>query len=403
MPIWENEFFTFIPPNEKTPQAFVAWGAKRVFQINENNTHSFEELDAWLNEATHPVFGYLAYEAKKLTENLAYKNTCEDGSDLVKFFEAEHVYTFQNNRWVAVTEEQPNERSEVEALWDFAIAPPTHHEKIAFTCEETQATYLEKFKHIQAQIQRGNYYETNFCMGFTGQGKLHAPLEDFKRLNEKTEAPYAVYYSDSNIHLLCSSPELFVKREGNTLTSSPIKGTIKRGSTVEEDVVNQANLLNSEKERSENIMIVDLVRNDLSRIATKNSVRVEALCALHSFKNLHHLISDVSCDIAPTTSFTTIMKALFPMGSMTGAPKISSVMDMEKMEQRSRGLYSGTFGYILPNGDFSFNVIIRSAIHNRHTATTYVNVGSAITRAAVGEQEYEECFLKAAATLAIFE
>lgn len=403
MPIWENEFFTFIPPNEKTPQAFIAWGAKRVFQINEHTTTRFEELDAWLKEATHPVFGYLAYEAKKLTENIAYKNTCEDGSDLVKFYEAEHVYTFRNNAWEPVTEEQPNERSEVEALWDFALATPKHHEKISFVCEETQASYLEKFNHIQAQIQRGNYYETNFCMGFTGKGKLHAPLEDFKRLNEKTEAPYAVYYSDSHVQLLCSSPELFVKREGHTLTSSPIKGTIKRGITPEEDSTNQAKLLSSEKERSENIMIVDLVRNDLSRIATKNSVRVDALCALHSFKNLHHLISDVRCEIEASTSFTQIMKALFPMGSMTGAPKISSVLDMEKTERRSRGLYSGTFGYILPNGDFSFNVIIRSAIHNRKNETTYVNVGSAITRAAIGQQEYEECFLKAAATLAIFE
>jgi para-aminobenzoate synthetase component I len=403
MPIWENDYFTFIPPNEKTPQAFIAWGAKRVFQINPTNLHAFEELNEWISQAKHPIFGYLAYEAKQLTEDVGYQNTCEDGSQLIKFYEAESVYTFQNHAWKPVTEEKPNERSEVNALWDFALAKPTHHEKISFTCEEAQESYLEKFNHIQEQIQRGNYYETNFCMGFTGEGKLQAPLEAFKKLNEKTEAPYAVYYSDNDTVLLCSSPELFVKRKGNKLTSSPIKGTIKRGHTPKEDSDNQQQLLSSEKERSENIMIVDLVRNDLSRIATKNSVQVESLCALHTFKNLHHLISDVSCEVEEDTSFTQIMKALFPMGSMTGAPKISAVKDMEKIEAQSRGLYSGSFGYILPNGDFEFNVIIRSAIHDKRNAKTYVKVGSAITRASVGKQEFDECLLKAAATLAIFE
>ncbi len=404
MQLWENEHFTFLPPNSSERQAYLAWGKKDAFVLNENNTSEIEQLNVWLKEKTLPVFGYLSFEAKKLFEKNAYENCCSDGSELVYFFEPEHIWKEENGKWICLTEEQPNERSVIE---DFLsnykkIEPSALDEKLVFEMLETKESYIEKIERILGDIQRGDYYETNFCMPLQAKGSLNEAFAHFSKMNNATEAPHTVYFNGDNLQLLCTSPERFIQKKGNKIISQPIKGTIKRGANSTEDEENKTWLRVSKKERAENIMIVDLVRNDLSRLAEKASVQVTELCELHTFKTLHHLVSTIEAQLPSDITFTEILAATFPMGSMTGAPKISAVQHMEKIEMLDRGLYSGTFGVFEPNGNFDFNVIIRSAVYNKEKKQTTIKVGSAITHASNAESEYDECLLKAASTLSIF-
>ena len=404
MQLWENEHFTFLPPNSNERQAFIAWGKKDAFVLNETNPSDIQKLNQWLAGKTTPVFGYISFEAKKLFEKNAYTNFSSDGSELIYFFEPVHVWKEENGNWNPLTPSEPNERSGIE---DFLsnykkIEPSDLDEKLVFEMLETKKSYIEKIERILGDIQRGDYYETNFCMPLQALGSLNDAFAHFSKMNNATEAPHSVYFNGENLQLLCTSPERFIQKKGNTLISQPIKGTIKRGANSIEDEENKTVLRTSKKERSENIMIVDLVRNDLSRIAAKASVQVTSLCELHTFKTLHHLISTVEAQLPSKITFTEILAATFPMGSMTGAPKISAVKHMEKIEMLDRGIYSGTFGVIEPNGNFDFNVIIRSAVYNKEKKQTTIKVGSAITHASNAEAEYEECLLKAASTLSIF-
>lgn len=404
MQLWENEHFTFLPPNSSERQAYLAWGRKSAFVLNENNSTEIEHLNVWLKEKNLPVFGYVSYEAKKLFEKNVYFNSCSDGSELVYFFEPEHVWKEENGTWICLTEEQPNERSVIEGF--LSKNKTTEHsaneEKLVFEMLETKESYIEKIERILGDIQRGNYYETNFCMPIQAKGLLNDAFAHFSKMNSATEAPHAVYFNGDKFQLLCTSPERFIQKKGNTIISQPIKGTIKRGTSSAEDEENKNLLRASKKEQSENIMIVDLVRNDLSRIAEQASVQVTSLCELHTFKTLHHLISTVEAQLPSNITFTNVLAATFPMGSMTGAPKISAVKHMEELEVIDRGIYSGSFGVIEPNGNFDFNVIIRSAVYNKEKKQTTIKVGSAITQASHAEAEFDECLLKAASTLSIF-
>lgn len=404
MQLWENEHFTFLPPNSNDRQAYIAWGKNDAFVLNENNPSDIQKLNEWLAGKTTPVFGYISFEAKKLFEKNAYTNFSSDGSELVYFFEPEHIWKEENGTWFSLTEEQPNERSViVDFLSNYKkIEHSTQEEKLVFDMLENKDAYIEKIERILEHIQRGDYYETNFCMPLQALGTLNDAFAHFSKMNNATEAPHAVYFNGENLQLLCTSPERFIQKKENKIISQPIKGTIKRGANSTEDEENKTWLRASKKEQAENIMIVDLVRNDLSRIAKKASVNVKSLCKLHTFKTLHHLISTVEAQLPSNITFTEILAATFPMGSMTGAPKISAVKHMEKIELLDRGLYSGTFGVIEPNGNFDFNVIIRSAVYNKEKKQTTIKVGSAITHASNAEAEYDECLLKAASTLSIF-
>ena len=404
MQLWDNDHFTFLPPNSNERQAFIAWGKKDAFVLNENNLEDIQKLNDWLVEKTLPVFGYISFEAKKLFEKNIYQNTSTDGSELVYFFEPQHIWKEENGNWIPLTETEPNEHSVIQTFISNykKIEIASNEEKLTFEMHESKVSYVEKIQSVLNHIQRGEYYETNFCMPLQANGELKDAFAHFSKMNNATEAPHAVYFNGDRLQLLCTSPERFIRKIENTIVSQPIKGTVKRGATAEEDEQNKVLLQTSKKERSENIMIVDLVRNDLSRIAEKASVNVKSLCELHTFKTLHHLISTVEAKLPFNITFTEILAATFPMGSMTGAPKISAVQHMEKLEALDRGVYSGSFGVIEPNGNFDFNVIIRSAVYNKEKKQTTIKVGSAITQASNAEAEYEECLLKAASTLSIF-
>jgi len=246
-------------------------------------------------------------------------------------------------------------------------------------------------------IHIGDMYEANFCMEFYAENAVIDPQEKFRKLNEISQAPFSVFFKNHKHFLLSASPERYLKKVGETIISQPIKGTSKRAADPVEDEESKATLASDEKERAENIMITDLVRNDLSHTAQKGSVEVKELCGIYSFLQVHQMISTVVSKLDKQYSAVDVLKSTFPMGSMTGAPKISVMKIIENVEETKRGLYSGAVGYFTPESDFDFNVVIRSILYNQEKQYVSFSVGSAITSKSVPEKEYEECLLKARA------
>jgi para-aminobenzoate synthetase component 1 len=272
---------------------------------------------------------------------------------------------------------------------------------IAIQQRISKESYIAKIGKMLEHIQRGDIYEANFCMEFYAEKALINPLEVYQKLNTISEAPFSVYLKNENQFLLSASPERYLKKVDSKVISQPIKGTSKRFSESDLDDKSKNDLESNEKERSENIMIVDLVRNDLSRTASKGSVEVEELCGIYSFQQVHQMISTITSQVENTISPVEIVRTTFPMGSMTGAPKISAMNIIENLEETKRGLYSGAVGYFTPNGDFDFNVVIRSILYNSQNQYVSYSVGSAITSLSEPEKEYEECLLKAKAMFAV--
>ena len=258
--------------------------------------------------------------------------------------------------------------------------------------------YIAIINQLKKHLQQGDCYEINFCQEFFAPNSNINPLLVYSKLNEISPTPFSAFYKCNNQYLLCASPERFIKKEGNKIISQPIKGTAKRNlENKEYDELMKQQLQQSQKERSENVMIVDLVRNDLSKIAIRNSVQVDELFGLYSFPQVHQMISTISATIDENINVADVLKALFPMGSMTGAPKYKVMQLIEEYEQSKRGIYSGCVGYITPQNDFDFNVVIRSVMYNETAKYISYQVGSAITHYSNAEDEYEECLLKAKA------
>ena len=257
--------------------------------------------------------------------------------------------------------------------------------------------YNKKLNAVLNHIHRGDMYEANFCQEFYSENTIINPVEVYQNLNNISKPPFATFIKLNDKFLLSASPERYLKKEGEIVISQPIKGTEKRALTNHDDQLLIKALEQNPKELAENIMIVDLVRNDLSRAAIKGSVKVDELCKVYTFEQVHQLISTISCKVPKNLHPVDLIKNTFPMGSMTGAPKISAMKIMEALEETKRGLYAGTVGYFTPNGDFDFNVIIRSILYNSTKKYVSYSVGGAITALSTPEKEYEECLLKAKA------
>ena len=261
-----------------------------------------------------------------------------------------------------------------------------------------KATYLDNIHKILALIRRGDFYEINYCQAFEAALKNVHPVNLYEALTALSPTPFACFYKNDCDYLLCASPERYLQKKGPHLISQPIKGTIKRNTQNEiDDKIQLETLQNSSKDKSENVMVVDLVRNDLSRICEQGSVEVSELFGIYSYPQVHQMISTITGKINDNTSFSEILEATFPMGSMTGAPKKSVMETIDLLEPTKRGLYSGTVGYINPAGDFDFNVVIRSIFYNSQSGKANYQVGGGITIYSDPEKEYEECLLKASA------
>lgn len=268
---------------------------------------------------------------------------------------------------------------------------------------ETRASYLEKAGMIKEHIKAGNIYELNFCQEFYLENTELNAEQVYLNLNKASPAPFSMLFKYLDSYIISSSMERFLKKEGNTLISEPIKGTIRRGSNPGEDKSLALELEHNEKERAENIMIVDLVRNDLSRIALPGTVQVTRLASVFPFAQVYQMISTIQAEIKPFTSLEEIIGASFPMGSMTGAPKISAMELIDTYESSSRCMYAGSAGFIDVKGNFDFNVLIRTIFMDARTGYLSFHTGSALTDLSDPEAEYEECLLKAKGILLALE
>jgi para-aminobenzoate synthetase component 1 len=273
------------------------------------------------------------------------------------------------------------------------------HKKIYLRALTPKNKYIEKVIQLKDHIQRGNIYEINYCIQFQAQNIEIDPLSVFTKLHGLAKAPYSALFKDGNEFIISASPELFLKKEGDHISTKPIKGTIKRGQNPEEDLRLKTELQNNIKERTENVMAVDVARNDLSVFAEKGSVHVNKLYTIETFETVHQMVSTVSCLIKKNTPFEKIIGSAFPMASMTGAPKLRAMQLIDEFEDFERNYYSGAMGIIDEKGDYTLSVIIRSIFYNQETKQLSIAVGGAITYLSDPEKEYEECLLKANALL----
>ena len=340
------------------------------------------------------IFGFLTYDLKNEIESLVSNNPDRIEFPGFYFFVPDIlVKVEQNNSFSYLTGVNSFENNKV--IRDFLESSKSRQvNNIKLNESIDKLTYINKVDCLKQHIQKGDIYEVTFCQEFFNENANINPVSTYFKLNSKTNAPFSCYLQFGDKHLISGSPERFIKKTGDKLISQPIKGTARRSADPEEDIEIKKGLFEDEKERSENVMIVDLVRNDLSKIAEKNSVTVEELFGVYTFNTVHQLISTVSANLKKNISFSEIIKALFPMGSMTGAPKIKAMELIEEYETFKRGLFSGSVGYIKPDGDFDFNVIIRSILYDDKTKQLSCPVGGAITIRSDSEKEYEECLLK---------
>lgn len=255
--------------------------------------------------------------------------------------------------------------------------------------------YIQQVKQIKEDIAAGDYYELNFCQMFSAENFSTHPLSVWFELLKYQKVPFAALLKLDSTYVVSASPERFLMKSGTKLISQPIKGTQKRGRNESEDLALKEALLADPKERAENVMIVDLVRNDLSQFCETGSVEVNELCGLYSYPSVHQLISTVSGTLQKEVDLNEILRRTFPMGSMTGAPKQMVITRCGNYEPIERGLYSGSVGYMGPNGDFDLNVVIRSLVIDVKKKKAHYHVGGAITIDSIEEMEYQECVLKA--------
>ena len=378
--------------------------------IKTDYFNAFEKLKEYQTITKDYIFGYISYDVKNDVEKLSSKNF--DGLDFADlfFFQPQKLVFIKGNsvefKYLGVVDdeivsdfEEISNLSPEEKLRDLNCFRPNIKEKsdIKIKLRIHKEEYHQKVTKVLEHIHRGDIYEANFCQEFYAENATINPLEVYQHLNEISEPPFATFLKMEHQYLLSATPERYLRKEGSKIISQPIKGTAKRlRSKIDDDKI-AFDLSRDEKERSENVMIVDLVRNDLSKTAKKGSVKVEELCKVYSFKQVHQLISTVVSEVEENTHPIDIIKDTFPMGSMTGAPKFSAMKIIEELEETKRGLYSGTVGYFTPTGDFDFNVVIRGILYNEEKKYISYSVGGAITAKSTPEKEYEECLLKAKA------
>lgn len=357
---------------------------------------NFSEIQSFIDQHKGSfIFLGLSYDLKSTTLNVPSQNPDYSGLPLAFLWTPDLVVEIENDAIKSVLQGSMNSNYETEIDRFFASRNTSVNWRAKLQARTSKENYLKHVETLQREIQFGNIYEVNYCQEFYDDAfELSDPQAAYFRMNEITQAPFSAYVHFDDFHLMCGSPERFIKKEGQRLSSQPIKGTRKRSVNLKEDNALKEELLSDPKERAENVMIVDLVRNDLSRVAQKSSVQVDELFGVYTFNTVHQLISTISCKVRENVNFTDILNATFPMGSMTGAPKLSAVKLIEKHENFRRGLYSGSFGYIAPNGDFDLNVVIRSLLYNEKKKYLSCAVGGAITIQSNPEDEYEECNTK---------
>ncbi len=399
---WANQFSIFCLLDnqhyhfeEPAFECLLAAGSKQNIELQYGN--AFEQLQAF--EALTKgewCFGHLGYDLKNEVEKLQSGNFDGIGFADAHFFVPEIVLKLDNNTVEVICD------GDAELVYTAIenTAAEIQKQACAVTVQNRIAkdAYINTVMQLQRHILHGDCYEINFCQEFFAEHALIAPVDVYRKLIGLSPNPFAALYKMNERYCICASPERYLRKQGNKIISQPIKGTSRRDlQNKEQDTINKNFLLSDDKERSENVMVVDLVRNDLSKICKEGTVKVDELFGVYSFPQVHQMISTVSGEVDAQISWVDAVKATFPMGSMTGAPKKKVMQLAEQYEQTKRGLFSGSIGYISPEGDFDFNVVIRSLLYNAAEKYLSFQTGSAITFYSDAEKEYEECLLKAAA------
>jgi para-aminobenzoate synthetase component 1 len=263
-----------------------------------------------------------------------------------------------------------------------------------------RAAYVRAFDRIQAYIREGDCYQVNLAQRFEVDVEGDA-WDLYLALRRSNPAPYAAFLRLPQGSVLSSSPERFLNVVDGRVETKPIKGTIHRSAYAYEDKALAAKLLESEKDRAENLMIVDLLRNDIGKNCQTGSVAVPKLCALESFATVHHLVSTVTGRLAEGRDAIDLLRGCFPGGSITGAPKLRAMQIIEELEPQRRSVYCGAIGYVGFDGNMDTNIAIRTALHCG--GRLYYWAGGGIVADSRADAEYEECFAKAAAALRLFE
>lgn len=383
------------PPAPVSGVRFPYIAGAGVLEEVSSLTHSFDDLLPFLLRQrlnNRMVFGYLGYDLKNQFEVLLSANPDFIGFPTWHFFVPSHYFLAGMDSLTVYSEVEPAEK-----LWSLIqhteFPVPVEYASGQVSMPDRK-TYLDTVGKILHHLHFGDVYEMNYCNEVKIDPCHAHPLHTFLRLTEISPNPFSALYSNHEFHLLCASPERLVSGNGDRVIAQPMKGTAARGDTSESDRQNIEMLTNSRKERSENVMITDLVRNDLSRFAVRGTVRVDELFGVYTFERSHQMITTVSAIPRPETNFTDIIKAVFPPGSMTGAPRVSAMRLIDQFESFRRGLFSGSVGYLMPDGSFDFNVVIRSIQLNSKTHRASVAAGGAITASCIPEKEYDEMLLK---------
>ncbi|CAM1334084.1 anthranilate synthase component I family protein [Tenacibaculum aestuariivivum] len=412
---WSQQFETAIwLDSNNYEQKYASFdcclAADEFTAIKTDYKNAFDKLKEYQSYTNDYLFGYISYDVKNDVEKLSSNNF--DGlifPDLY-FFQPQKLIFIKGNtvefHYLQMIDDELEKdfknisTTATNQLFNInksTTKQSSEENKIKIKLRIHKDQYYKKITKVLNHINRGDIYEANFCQEFYAENTNINPYKIYTHLNKISAPPFATFFKHENLYLLSATPERYIKKEGLKIISQPIKGTAKRFIDPIKDTKIAFDLTRDEKERSENIMIVDLVRNDLSKTAVKGSVKVEELCKVYSFKQVHQMISTIVSEIPPSTHPVDIIKDTFPMGSMTGAPKISAMEIIEELEETKRGLYSGTVGYFTPDGNFDFNVIIRSILYNATKNYVSFSVGGAITSKSTPEKEYKECLLKAKA------
>ncbi len=405
---WANRFNIFClldnqQYNFTTPafECLLAMGCKT--NITAQSGTAFEQLKDLSNKNKGWLFGHLGYDLKNETEKLQSNNFDGVGFADLHFFVPEIVLKLTPKQVHIYCDGEAEKIFTAIQMEQVGIA---ENKQTVGTIKKriSKTDYIATVKKLQQHILLGDCYEINFCQEFFAENAVVDPLLIYHKLIALSPNPFAALYKLDDVFCICASPERYLKKEGSKIFSQPIKGTSKRDFVnAANDLQNKNYLSTNEKEKSENVMVVDLVRNDLSKICKEGTVKVDELFGVYSFPQVHQMISTISGEVNNDLHWVDIIKATFPMGSMTGAPKKRVMELIEQYESTKRGLFSGAIGYINPDGDFDFNVVIRSIFYNASRKYLSVNAGSGITFYSDAEKEYEECLLKAAAMKKVLE
>jgi para-aminobenzoate synthetase component 1 len=362
-----------------------------IRSVIDSDNYGFTDINSLLRQGKW-VFGHISYEQGLLFHQLFTKKENKVGFPFFFFFEPQIVCFIKDGNLHIYADDPDEVFSQILGSSSKVIQEKT---RLKIKSQLSKEDYIQTIQKLKEYILRGDCYEINYCQKFISQPASINPLSVFTEISMVAPNPFSAFYKLEDKFLICASPERFLARQDNILFSQPMKGTAKRSSgDVEKDEQLKNILFNSEKDRSENVMVVDLIRNDLSKICSKGSVQVEELFGIYTYPFVHQMISTIRGKIEKHILFSDIIKAMFPMGSMTGAPKKRVMELIEQYEMSGRGIFSGSVGYVDPEGNFDFNVVIRSIMYNNTNAYLEYAAGSAITFNSDPEKEWEECLLK---------